>query len=652
MMGQIRLPKSCPASKGYCKTREGTWVWLPPTEHQRCRLFGLKDLLGTETLAKVDNKLVTTFVDDDRLVRLEIKEAEFKCNQRIYATNYPNLFLIPQDARASVFKRKPVRGLDVDLSTHFKNQGAWMAGHLEAAIEEYTQAFLEQLCNDRLQEQSQEYAGLAAAQRATMSGATISLKPGQFATPTGEAWHIYECRALQVQGLDDDRCFDSLPIQIAQPDLSRLLRFEGTRLEAERLEKKLDTFSLDGLGFFMEPYSHLITTTGTEMPCVPQFSSYWQSSNGHWMSATPSLRRVTAPEILTAPTAGGPRFTMGNPDFVQGGIYSPRSLMAMTKRRLLPRVKDAVSTEMARGLGQPTFRRPGFGIRRAIGNTWDQMGKKVQEGSDHLNFFAKAYKWIHRWGYVLSFIVGMYTIIRLIGYFLRTTRRCLFPEAQNHHWWTRTYQAILPSLAALTDALCPTFCPRTPVKEPEEELPDHPSGWLEMDEDKVASNFLDLRKQVKQLREELKKQPNPVSKNKRAIQWRRDSIPTANGKDHYENSKESPPPFPPPPPFQFRRDEERTWRSRRTLKEQDPEVRARLERFLPLSAFRGETEDEVVPVPPWQPPEGGYVQMRRAEDDRPREDHPSVTFDPIPLVHEIPRDETTSPSAPPDASVE
>ncbi len=157
------------------------------------------------------------------------------------------------------------------------------------------------LCLGERQLYANKYAVLAAAQKAVLTGGTVSLGNGQFATIGGEAWHVYQCPKIKVQAIDAEECYDSLPVQLSPQDHDRLVEFERQQQYAEQQQLQMgaeEFINSTSVQFFLEPHSHLISTISASTPCLPQFAAYYQNDQGQWVTADLAIRTVAALRTL------------------------------------------------------------------------------------------------------------------------------------------------------------------------------------------------------------------------------------------------------------------------------------------------------------------------------------------------------------------
>lgn len=462
---QLTLPPKCNVARGKCITSQGTWVWAPPvSDIDNCRMHYIQTITGEEMIMQDGDEVVTIFVDNDKLIRFEVKESVVKCNDKVYPTNFNNFFLA-EIGKGETFKVKELEGKDVDLASHFRQQGNWMAGQIRSSFEDFAQELLAALCTQDVGKYTKSFEALAARQNAIASGGAVNLKDGTFLTPVGEAWKIYRCQAVEVMPKEAETCYDSLPVQLPAGHQTLLFRNYTAPPHPP---------------LFLEPISRLLTTEGAEVPCVPQFGLYYRTTQGRWLTSTPAIVEASAPPTLPS-LVQHPNLTWSNMkyNFEGSGIYPDKVLLKMRQHLMMPRRRELVphtilreidAKSSARGDGMP-------GVVSAIHvpspEEWGVM-KQLED----------IYSFLHDWGYVMSFVVGTYGLISLMGYFLKALDQCLFPE-ETTHFARRILKALIPTVVRLWDN-----CRKVPESASPQAVPETSPPGMRPEEWKRVLNMI------------------------------------------------------------------------------------------------------------------------------------------------------------------
>ena len=489
---QLTLPETCTLSRGKCVTTKGTWVWTPPsTPMSTCRLYYVQTLKGEEITLQQGDDLTTIFVDDEKLVRLEVKEAELKCGHQIYPTNFDHFFLA-EPAMSSAFQDREVKGMDVDLAAHFRQQGGWMAGQIQTSFEDFAQNLLATLCKQDVDKYSRSFETLAARQNAISSGGAVALRGGLFLTPVGEAWKLYRCQAVDVVPKESEKCYDSLPVQLPADHVTLLF---GNDTGSSPL-------------VFLEPSSRILTTEGAEVPCVPQFGLYYRTSKGKWITSTPAIVEASAPKTLPH-LLERPKWKTNwhQYKFEGSGIYPTSVLQKMKQHLMLPRRRELIPHAILQRIDEN---------QQQYGDVLTKVthALRVPDSAEWsvLQHLRAAYDFICRWGYVFSFAVGLWTLMHFCGYILGIAERCIFPENQKGCIMKAIY-AVFPPLASIWSkcrnasvlALPNSVTTRNAVPAEQEMLPVR-------EEPRSDRAYRQLRRQVRELQRDLEAQKEVIKK--------------------------------------------------------------------------------------------------------------------------------------------
>jgi len=486
---QIQLPDACRAAIGSCTTKEGTWFWNPPTAKEKCPLFVARKLRGRELKVMDGGEMVTTFIDDSKLVRLVIRESVYRCQTLMWSTNAPTLFLLEKRGGGNPhFDFPDLHPADLSEIVYLNQQDSWLLGEAKRTITTVTQNFLLNLCHRESANEREQFAAISAHHQAVLQGGAVALGKGMFATPVGEAWKVYKCRALDVQARDTDACYDSLPIQLSIQDQPALAEFERKRRreEADLLDlEEEERREPEEVEFFLEPNSHLITSLAAKLPCLPQFAPYYQNKQGQWVAMGPALRLAATPEYLARekPHLLHQTGQEEEPDFYYGGIYSPLALLRMARHRLLPRVREIALQEISSVLPSthfPTTIQVSSFARR-IGIPKHPVAAFME------NFMAFA----RGLGLFMSTVVGLYTLFQMLMWVAGFIRRCVWPAEERVGWIPRFLAACMPSLVQLVANLCPFLC-YVPPKD--EYMPERRRQRIEDHREKDRHEYLTIQR--------------------------------------------------------------------------------------------------------------------------------------------------------------
>jgi hypothetical protein len=206
---QEEIILACQASENSCTTDQATYLWDTPTEQEKCLYFESRHTKGT--VVTTEAKDSTYMSMDGSMVWLLMKEEPIApCGRLVTGTNYPTLFLAkPQDNPSIGHRLNPQ---DATAFTYINAQDEYLYHSSKGSKLEKRAIIRAEFCHRSQQQRLTAYASLAAEQRTQIDGQTASLGGGKFVTASGEAWFVYNCKALLVKAREVGRCMTALPI--------------------------------------------------------------------------------------------------------------------------------------------------------------------------------------------------------------------------------------------------------------------------------------------------------------------------------------------------------------------------------------------------------------------------------------------------------
>jgi hypothetical protein len=412
----VLLPKGCPMDQGYCYTESGTYIWQPPPPARQCRMHFLKDLAGEEVTLLEKGEPLSIFSDDQQHVRLTVGEATLKCGMLLRETNFPRLYLQEADKALAASADRPLPDHEYSATLHFKQQAGWLVGEFQGRLEQYVGHLLHRKCESERADKEAAYADLAAQQASNRDGEAVHLGGGRFALPAGEAWRRYTCRPIQVQARNEGRCYDALPIDLSPEDANRVREAEGVgHNETSR--------------FFLTPGSRVVVTTAAEVPCAALLAPVYENIRGRWVQATPALMPSPPPTELQPgyrSAQATPQFE-AMPDFATQGLYSPRQLNEVQRRRRAKRQLRVAESQLESAYERARQRRHGQvpelheSVLGDVGIPPTDLTTLAELAGSH------AYAFLRDYGLVMAALTGTYVLYRWIISAWHATYRCMLP---------------------------------------------------------------------------------------------------------------------------------------------------------------------------------------------------------------------------------
>jgi hypothetical protein len=145
------------------------------------------------------------------MVRLLLKEEPIAaCGRLVTGTNYPTLFLAKLQDNPSIGRR--LNPQDATVYTYINAQDDYLYHSSKGGKLEERAIIRAEFCHRSQQQRLTPFASLAAEQRTQIDGQTASLRGGKLVPASGEAWFVYDCKALVVKAREVRECMTALPI--------------------------------------------------------------------------------------------------------------------------------------------------------------------------------------------------------------------------------------------------------------------------------------------------------------------------------------------------------------------------------------------------------------------------------------------------------
>ena len=220
---------------------------------------------------------------------------------------------------------------------------------------------------------------------------TFVLQNGTFAVPSGEVIYTFTCKEVVAYPLNYKDCYMALPVASSEDLVSGHLP---------------STPSL-----FLEPLTRRLTAEGIPTPCSSAFPPRYETADGHYITATPSIAVAPTPHRADMSWALGDAASpwetdpvLAETDFSRGGLYSIEDLQDMQYYMEIPRARQALTVRLSEQAvlsvpkGQPLEPRhifptliPDFGFATP--------------------FFKAVHEFVLTYGSVIAFCIGVKTIL-------------------------------------------------------------------------------------------------------------------------------------------------------------------------------------------------------------------------------------------------
>ena len=340
--GKVNIPQEnlvlpCNVLAQTCFTQTGSYFWERVDFTQHCPLYRTRQVNGIIVTDEGGRK---SFISrDNSLVRLRLKGAAVWCNHTVYETNFQRIF-VSEDISQPLFNRPLTQASEASLVTYVNAQDYFLSGFLTERIQKEHDVMQRNDCLQMVEERQLDYASLAAAQNVPVEGTTVALGAGYFASARGDAYAKYRCKSILVMARNVDRCYAALPVTLSAKDENdyRLARGWPVGTNASDVE------------FFVTPNSHLLTTKGIEVECIPMMAPMFRGAYGSWITHTPEATFVSAEPVTLQLTRSeveeADKWEL--PDFENGGIYETEFVLALDRQRQLSRATADVTVTLGR----------------------------------------------------------------------------------------------------------------------------------------------------------------------------------------------------------------------------------------------------------------------------------------------------------------
>ena len=462
--GRIYIPQDdrklpCNVLAESCATDSGSYFWEKVDFNQHCPLYQTRTSSG---IIVTDEGGRQSFLSrDNSLIRLRLRGVTVMCNQTVWETNFQKI-VATEDTRYPDFNRPLTQASEASLVTYVNAQDYFLAGFLTERIQREHDIMQKNECLQLVEERQLDYASLAAAQNVPVEGTTVALGAGFFASSRGDAFVKYRCKTLLAMARNVDRCYAALPVTLQPEDANAYRLARGWPVGTNATE----------VNFFVTPNSHLLTTKGIEVECIPMMAPMFRGAYGSWITHTPDATFVSAEpaklQLTRQEVEEADKWEL--PDFEQGGVYEPDFVLALDRQRQLSRAAADVAVTLGRKAEETGW---------TSGTLVGHYGGLNLPGLSIPSVWEILWEAFSTWGIIVAGLIGILGLAYLItccsGMFCRLRGERFHPRATRR---AHVAVAVFPSLGPYLRRRNPRYVePRGEVRLPF--MDRQPAGAIE-----------------------------------------------------------------------------------------------------------------------------------------------------------------------------
>ena len=395
---------NCALRKGQCHASLTTYIWDIGTK-RHCPLVSVRTFTGVVVHSPASPERVVMSTDQS-LLRFILKGQTEVCGLTVKRTNYDKLFeLYNEDGtkKKNAITRK-IKPNEISMSLFITNHDDVLYHRLKSQVRDEFQAVLRDDCQRNLDSTKLTHY----VERELPGFRSYRLGGANYLTKAGEVAYSYKCKPKLILAMEVSNCYSALPVELAgEKSLEKFDKIDGTTVEAPK--------------YFMEPLTHRITQTATQMPCIPRFFSRYVDLFGRWFAVTPTFEQVPNPRTLNVDVLNKRvnfSFTSDD-DFSKGGMYTNEEVDSLQRYLELGRVQEAISYKLAEQAGNvrpedyisPSMLFPTHAIP---GGSWSTF------------VLGKIWGWLRGLGEFTSIVLAILVIVRAFWYLMKVCMNCRY----------------------------------------------------------------------------------------------------------------------------------------------------------------------------------------------------------------------------------
>ena len=356
------------SSQDYCEQATGTYIW----QNMEQKPYEIIQKT-TGTIQSGTN----IFISHHNKIRLVLKGQKEYSGILMKRTNFKNIVLAIDSIEELGFEE--IKGNKVKINAWVAARDDYIMYSLEEKLKKVYSISKNTEC---LNTQQIAMAQLAMHSASVENLNYLQIKGETFGVIVGESIFQFECNEIIVSPRETNSCFRELPV------------------------------TYNGLNYFLEPVSRLLTSQASQVPCTSTLPAKYQTIGGAWIATAPRLYITTNPKpsLQSSLTA----FNISHEDMSQGGLYTEQQLEEFVKLIQYPRLRHHIRNELVDNLCMDNNHELCRQIQSTMGSSW--LSEKPV-----FNLKQRITTFLQELGETAALFISVFIIIKLLYLLIRFT---------------------------------------------------------------------------------------------------------------------------------------------------------------------------------------------------------------------------------------
>ena len=377
----------CPRnSQDHCEHSSGTVIWQN-SQHKPFQI--IQKITGEIQEGDI-------FISHHNKVRLVLKRQQEYSGVVLKRTNYKDIFITVDNVEE--LELEEIKGSRVKIHSWVEARDDYITYSLEEKLKRVYSISKNTEC---LNTQQIALAQLAIHSASAENINYLQIKGTKFGVVVGETIFQFSCNEVVVAPREADSCSRELPV------------------------------TYNGLDYFIEPVSRLLTSQASQVPCTSTLPAKFQTIGGAWIAATPRLYITTNPEpsLQSSPAT----FNISHEDMSRGGLYTNHQLEEFARLIQYPKLRHHIRNELVDNLCLDNNHKLCQQIRSTMGPSW------IPDNYNPVfNLKQRITTFLHELGETAALVIGLFLILKILYVLIRFVIG--FVTLRDFDWRRRTLQ--------------------------------------------------------------------------------------------------------------------------------------------------------------------------------------------------------------------